>query len=108
VLALSGGLLLEVRDDVVGAVRVFRSPGKDDDCFQAGIDKVAAFASEAISIIAVGPWCARRGRLGPGAARATYGRRSAMAEKRNPAGGAGLLARRPKGRGGGDGRLLAS
>jgi uncharacterized protein GlcG (DUF336 family) len=42
VLALSGGLPIKVGDDVVGAVGVSGSPGKDDDCFQAGIDKVAA------------------------------------------------------------------
>jgi uncharacterized protein GlcG (DUF336 family) len=28
--------------DVVGAIGVSGSPGKDDDCFQAGTDKVAA------------------------------------------------------------------
>ena len=42
VLALSGGLPIKVGDDVVGAVGVSGSPGKDDDCSQAGIDKVAA------------------------------------------------------------------
>jgi uncharacterized protein GlcG (DUF336 family) len=42
VLALSGGLPINVGDDVVGAVGVSGSPGKDDDCSQAGIDKVAA------------------------------------------------------------------
>jgi uncharacterized protein GlcG (DUF336 family) len=31
-----------INDDVVGAVGVSGSPGKDDDCSQAGIDKVAA------------------------------------------------------------------
>ena len=42
-LALSGGLPIKVGDDVVGAVGVSgSSPGKDDDCSQAGIDKVAA------------------------------------------------------------------
>src|ERR1700722_12619469 len=42
VLALPGGLPIKVGDDVVGAVGVSGSPGKDDDCGQAGIDKVAA------------------------------------------------------------------
>jgi uncharacterized protein GlcG (DUF336 family) len=41
VLALPGGLPIKVGDDVVGAVGVSGSPGKDDDCGQAGIDKVA-------------------------------------------------------------------
>ena len=40
-LALAGGLPIKVGDDVVGAVGVSGSPGKDDDCSQAGIDKVA-------------------------------------------------------------------
>jgi len=42
VLALSGGLPIRVDDDVVGAVGVSGSPGRDDECSQAGIDKVAA------------------------------------------------------------------
>jgi uncharacterized protein GlcG (DUF336 family) len=41
VLALGGGLPITVGDDVVGAVGVSGSPGKDDDCSKAGIDKVA-------------------------------------------------------------------
>src|SRR5271169_4182072 len=41
VLALAGGLPIKVGDDVVGAVGVSGSPGKDDVCSQAGIDKVA-------------------------------------------------------------------
>ena len=41
VLALPGGLPIKAGDDVVGAVGVSGSPGKDDDCGQAGIDKVA-------------------------------------------------------------------
>ena len=41
VLALDGGLPIKVGDDVVGAVGVSGSPGKDDDCSKAGIDKVA-------------------------------------------------------------------
>jgi uncharacterized protein GlcG (DUF336 family) len=43
VLALSGGLPIRVGDDVVGAVGVSGSPGKDDECSQAGIDKVADY-----------------------------------------------------------------
>ena len=41
VLALSGGLPIKVGDDVVGAIGVSGSPGRDDECSQAGIDKVA-------------------------------------------------------------------
>jgi uncharacterized protein GlcG (DUF336 family) len=41
VLALSGGLPIKVGDDVIGAVGVSGSPGQDDVCSQAGIDKVA-------------------------------------------------------------------
>jgi uncharacterized protein GlcG (DUF336 family) len=41
VLALGGGLPIKVGDDVIGAVGVSGSPGKDDICSQAGIDKVA-------------------------------------------------------------------
>ena len=40
VLALAGGLPIKVGDDVVGAVGVSGSPGKDDDCSKAGIDKI--------------------------------------------------------------------
>jgi uncharacterized protein GlcG (DUF336 family) len=42
VLALSGGLPIKIGNDVVGAVGVSGSPGRDDECSQAGIDKVAA------------------------------------------------------------------
>jgi uncharacterized protein GlcG (DUF336 family) len=41
VLALGGGLPVKIGDDVIGAVGVSGSPGKDDVCSQAGIDKVA-------------------------------------------------------------------
>jgi uncharacterized protein GlcG (DUF336 family) len=41
VLAIGGGLPIKSGDDVVGAVGVSGSPGKDDICSQAGIDKVA-------------------------------------------------------------------
>lgn len=41
VLALPGGLPIKAGDEVVGAVGVSGSPGKDDVCSQAGIDKVA-------------------------------------------------------------------
>jgi len=41
VLAISGGLPIKVGDDVVGGVGVSGSPGKDDVCTQAGLDKVA-------------------------------------------------------------------
>jgi len=41
VIVLGGGLPIKVGDDVVGAVGVSGSPGKDDECAQAGIDKVA-------------------------------------------------------------------
>jgi uncharacterized protein GlcG (DUF336 family) len=42
VLALPGGLPIKVGNEVIGAVGVSGSPGKDDDCGQAGIDKVSA------------------------------------------------------------------
>src|SRR5438046_3784630 len=41
VLALSGGLPVKVGEDVVGAIGVSGSPGRDDECSMAGIDKVA-------------------------------------------------------------------
>jgi uncharacterized protein GlcG (DUF336 family) len=41
VLALAGGLPIKVGDEIVGAVGVSGTPGKDDECSQAGIDKVA-------------------------------------------------------------------
>ncbi|HET7190826.1 MAG TPA: heme-binding protein [Pseudolabrys sp.] len=41
VLALPGGLPIKSGSEVVGAVGVSGSPGKDDVCSQAGIDKVA-------------------------------------------------------------------
>jgi len=41
VLALSGGLPIKAGNEIVGAVGVSGSPGKDDVCSQAGIDKVA-------------------------------------------------------------------
>jgi len=41
VLALAGGLPIKVGTEIVGAVGVSGTPGKDDDCSQAGIDKVA-------------------------------------------------------------------
>ena len=42
VLALAGGLPIKVGNEVIGAVGVSGSPGKDDVCSQAGLDKVAA------------------------------------------------------------------
>jgi uncharacterized protein GlcG (DUF336 family) len=42
VLALGGGLPIKAGNGVVGAVGVSGSPGKDEVCAQAGIDKVAA------------------------------------------------------------------
>jgi uncharacterized protein GlcG (DUF336 family) len=41
VLALGGGLPIKAGYEVVGAVGISGSPGKDDVCSQAGIDKVA-------------------------------------------------------------------
>jgi uncharacterized protein GlcG (DUF336 family) len=41
VLALAGGLPIKVGDEVVGAVGVSGTPGRDDECSKAGIDKVA-------------------------------------------------------------------
>ena len=42
VLAISGGLPIKAGDEVAGAVGVSGSPGRDDECSQAGIDRVAA------------------------------------------------------------------
>jgi uncharacterized protein GlcG (DUF336 family) len=41
VLALGGGLPIKAENDVIGAVGVSGTPGKDEVCAQAGIDKVA-------------------------------------------------------------------
>lgn len=41
VLALAGGLPIKAGSEVIGAVGVSGTPGKDDVCAQAGIDKVA-------------------------------------------------------------------
>lgn len=41
VIALPGGIPIKVGSEVIGAVGVSGSPGKDDDCSQAGLDKVA-------------------------------------------------------------------
>ena len=41
VLALGGGLPIKAGNEVIGAVGVSGSPGKDEVCAQAGIDKVA-------------------------------------------------------------------
>lgn len=41
VLALAGGLPIKAGDEIVGAVGVSGTPGRDDECSQAGIDKVA-------------------------------------------------------------------
>ena len=40
-LALSGGLPIKAGSEIIGAVGVSGSPGKDEECSQAGIDKVA-------------------------------------------------------------------
>ncbi len=41
VLALGGGLPIKVGNDTIGAVGVSGTPGQDDVCSQAGLDKVA-------------------------------------------------------------------
>jgi uncharacterized protein GlcG (DUF336 family) len=41
VLALSGGLPIKIGNETIGAVGVSGTPGQDDVCSQAGIDKVA-------------------------------------------------------------------
>ena len=41
VLAVDGGLPIKAGNVVVGAIGVSGSPGKDDECSKAGIDKVA-------------------------------------------------------------------
>ena len=41
VLALGGGLPIKAGNEVIGAIGISGSPGQDDVCSQAGIDKVA-------------------------------------------------------------------
>jgi uncharacterized protein GlcG (DUF336 family) len=41
ILALAGGLPIKVGDEVIGAVGVSGTPGRDDECAQAGLAKVA-------------------------------------------------------------------
>jgi uncharacterized protein GlcG (DUF336 family) len=41
VIAIPGGLPVKVGDDVIGGVVVSGSPGVDEPCVQAGLDKVA-------------------------------------------------------------------
>jgi uncharacterized protein GlcG (DUF336 family) len=41
VIALQGGLPIKAGNEVIGAIGVSGSPGKDDVCAQAGLDKVA-------------------------------------------------------------------
>jgi uncharacterized protein GlcG (DUF336 family) len=41
VVAISGGLPIKVSDDFIGGVGVSGSPGVDEPCVQAGLDKVA-------------------------------------------------------------------
>jgi uncharacterized protein GlcG (DUF336 family) len=41
VIAIPGGLPVKVGDDVIGGIGVSGSPGVDEPCVQAGIDKVA-------------------------------------------------------------------
>ncbi len=41
VIAIPGGLPVKVGDDVIGGIGVSGSPGVDEPCVQAGLDKVA-------------------------------------------------------------------
>jgi len=41
VIALGGGLPIRAGDETIGAIGISGSPGKDEVCAQAGIDKVA-------------------------------------------------------------------
>jgi uncharacterized protein GlcG (DUF336 family) len=41
VIAIPGGLPVKVGDDVIAGVGVSGSPGVDEPCVQAGLDKVA-------------------------------------------------------------------
>ena len=41
VIAIPGGLPIKVGADVIGGVGVSGSPGVDEPCVQAGLDKVA-------------------------------------------------------------------
>jgi len=45
VLALAGGLPIKVGNDVIGAIGVSGTPGKDNVCAQAGIDNVISKAT---------------------------------------------------------------
>jgi uncharacterized protein GlcG (DUF336 family) len=41
VIAIPGGVPIKVGDDVIGGVGLSGSPGKDDECVEAGMQKVA-------------------------------------------------------------------
>jgi uncharacterized protein GlcG (DUF336 family) len=41
VIAIPGGLPIKAGDEVIGGVGLSGTPGKDEPCVQAGIDKVA-------------------------------------------------------------------
>jgi uncharacterized protein GlcG (DUF336 family) len=41
VIAIAGGVPIKVGDDIVGGVGLSGSPGVDEPCVQAGLDKVA-------------------------------------------------------------------
>jgi uncharacterized protein GlcG (DUF336 family) len=41
VIAIPGGVPIKVGDEVIGGVGLSGSPGKDEECVQAGLDKVA-------------------------------------------------------------------
>jgi uncharacterized protein GlcG (DUF336 family) len=41
VIALAGGLPVKAGDEVIGGVGVSGTPGVDENCAQAGLDKVA-------------------------------------------------------------------
>jgi uncharacterized protein GlcG (DUF336 family) len=40
VIAINGGVPIKVRDDVIGGAGVSGSPGRDEECVNAGLDKV--------------------------------------------------------------------
>jgi uncharacterized protein GlcG (DUF336 family) len=40
VIAINGGVPIKVGNDVIGGVGLFGSPGKDEECVNAGLEKV--------------------------------------------------------------------
>jgi uncharacterized protein GlcG (DUF336 family) len=43
IIGIPGGVPIKVGDDVIGGVGLSGSPGKDEDCVKAGLDKVKQY-----------------------------------------------------------------